>query len=252
MRFAVRNSGAEAVVEGIGPHGCEYMTGGTVVVLGPVGANFGAGMTGGRAYLYDPSGRHVAALHGDERRGDAPLGGRRMSAPTARRASRSCAGLLEDHRGGRLGRWPARLLDLDDLPASIWVVEPVAVPGRGTRSGAPVSRRCHPPTSGAVAAQPSPDPPPARVEAIPGRDPRRSARSAWARWNRSWPIKRRPRELVALRAALAVDPDARAGRGRHRRPQAQVRPAEGVEQGDELARGRRRGPCSRATQRSWS
>ena len=64
MRFAVRNCGAEAVVEGIGPHGCEYMTGGTVVVLGPVGANFGAGMTGGRAYLYDPSGRHVAALDG--------------------------------------------------------------------------------------------------------------------------------------------------------------------------------------------
>ena len=62
MRFAVRNSGAEAVVEGIGPHGCEYMTGGTVVVLGPVGANFGAGMTGGRAYLYDPTGRHAAAL----------------------------------------------------------------------------------------------------------------------------------------------------------------------------------------------
>ncbi|MDH4142074.1 MAG: hypothetical protein OEV61_05640, partial [Chloroflexota bacterium] len=51
MRFAVRNSGADAIVEGIGPHGCEYMTGGTVVVLGPVGANFGAGMTGGRAYL---------------------------------------------------------------------------------------------------------------------------------------------------------------------------------------------------------
>ena len=62
MRFAVRNSGAEAVVEGIGAHGCEYMTGGTVVILGPVGANFGAGMTGGRAYLYDPSGRHLAAL----------------------------------------------------------------------------------------------------------------------------------------------------------------------------------------------
>ncbi|MCV0402466.1 MAG: glutamate synthase subunit alpha [Chloroflexi bacterium] len=51
MRFAVRNSGARAVVEGIGAHGCEYMTGGTIVVLGSVGANFGAGMTGGRAYL---------------------------------------------------------------------------------------------------------------------------------------------------------------------------------------------------------
>ncbi|MBA2265026.1 MAG: glutamate synthase large subunit [Chloroflexi bacterium] len=53
MRFAVRNSGARAVVEGIGAHGCEYMTGGTVVVLGSIGPNFGAGMTGGRAYLLD-------------------------------------------------------------------------------------------------------------------------------------------------------------------------------------------------------
>jgi glutamate synthase (NADPH/NADH) large chain len=53
MRFAVRNSGARAVVEGIGAHGCEYMTGGSVVVLGDVGPNFGAGMTGGRAFLLD-------------------------------------------------------------------------------------------------------------------------------------------------------------------------------------------------------
>jgi len=52
-RFAVRNSGAVAVVEGIGDHGCEYMTSGTVVVLGETGLNFGAGMTGGDAYIYD-------------------------------------------------------------------------------------------------------------------------------------------------------------------------------------------------------
>ena len=52
-RFAVRNSGATAVVEGIGDHGCEYMTSGTVVVLGETGRNFGAGMTGGQAYIYD-------------------------------------------------------------------------------------------------------------------------------------------------------------------------------------------------------
>jgi len=63
MRFAVRNSGAEAVVEGIGAHGCEYMTGGTVVVLGPIGPNFGAGMTGGRAYLHGPAGLAPDALH---------------------------------------------------------------------------------------------------------------------------------------------------------------------------------------------
>ncbi len=55
-RFAVRNSGAKAVVEGIGDHGCEYMTGGVVVVLGPTGRNFAAGMSGGFAYVYDPDG----------------------------------------------------------------------------------------------------------------------------------------------------------------------------------------------------
>jgi len=53
-RFCVRNSGALAVVEGVGDHGCEYMTGGRVVVLGDTGRNFGAGMSGGIAYVYDP------------------------------------------------------------------------------------------------------------------------------------------------------------------------------------------------------
>ena len=56
MRFAVRNAGADAVVEGVGPHGAEYMTGGTLLILGSVGPNFGAGMTGGRAYVLDPAG----------------------------------------------------------------------------------------------------------------------------------------------------------------------------------------------------
>ncbi len=55
-RFAVRNSGATAVVEGLGDHGCEYMTGGTVAVLGATGRNFAAGMSGGVAYVYDPAG----------------------------------------------------------------------------------------------------------------------------------------------------------------------------------------------------
>ena len=54
-RFAVRNSGAKAVVEGIGDHGCEYMTGGVVVILGETGRNFGAGMSGGVAYVWDPA-----------------------------------------------------------------------------------------------------------------------------------------------------------------------------------------------------
>ena len=55
-RFAVRNSGATVVVEAVGDHGCEYMTGGRVAVLGPVGRNFAAGMSGGIAYVYDPDG----------------------------------------------------------------------------------------------------------------------------------------------------------------------------------------------------
>ena len=55
-RFAVRNSGADAVVEGVGDHGCEYMTGGRVVVLGRTGRNFAAGMSGGIAYVLDEDG----------------------------------------------------------------------------------------------------------------------------------------------------------------------------------------------------
>jgi glutamate synthase domain-containing protein 3 len=59
-RFAVRNSGAIAVVEGVGDHGCEYMTNGTVVVIGKTGRNFAAGMSGGYAYVYDERGDFTA------------------------------------------------------------------------------------------------------------------------------------------------------------------------------------------------
>ncbi|MBV8562820.1 MAG: glutamate synthase subunit alpha, partial [Actinobacteria bacterium] len=59
-RFAVRNSGARAVVEGVGDHGCEYMTGGVVVVIGPTGRNFAAGMSGGVAYVLDDDGSFAA------------------------------------------------------------------------------------------------------------------------------------------------------------------------------------------------
>ncbi len=64
-RFAVRNSGATAVVEGVGDHGCEYMTAGRVVVLGEVGLNFGAGMSGGVAYVFDPDGRLPLRLNAE-------------------------------------------------------------------------------------------------------------------------------------------------------------------------------------------
>jgi len=64
-RFAVRNSGADAVIEGCGSNGCEYMTGGTAVILGPVGLNFAAGMTGGMAFVYDPEGRFPHQVNGE-------------------------------------------------------------------------------------------------------------------------------------------------------------------------------------------
>jgi glutamate synthase (NADPH) large chain len=64
-RFAVRNSGAHAVVEGVGDHGCEYMTGGKVVILGQTGRNFAAGMSGGVAYVYDPDGVLPDNLNGE-------------------------------------------------------------------------------------------------------------------------------------------------------------------------------------------
>ena len=140
MRFAVRNSGAEAVVEGIGPHGCEYMTGGTVVVLGPVGANFGAGMTGGRAYLYDPTGRHTAALDERQRR---RRPARDRPRRTARRPDRviELVGLLEAHRaaGSALA---GRLLDEADLAArSGWSSRTSLPPGGGGRPPSRARRR---------------------------------------------------------------------------------------------------------------
>jgi glutamate synthase domain-containing protein 2/glutamate synthase domain-containing protein 1/glutamate synthase domain-containing protein 3 len=62
-RFAVRNSGAVAVVEGVGDHACEYMTGGTVVIIGPTGANIGAGMSGGRCFVLDTDGAMLARVN---------------------------------------------------------------------------------------------------------------------------------------------------------------------------------------------
>jgi glutamate synthase domain-containing protein 2/glutamate synthase domain-containing protein 1/glutamate synthase domain-containing protein 3 len=126
MRFAIRNSGAEAVVEGIGPHGCEYMTGGTVVVLGPIGANFGAGMTGGRAYLYDPNGRHVAVL--DVRSVAAVrLGAAIVDRSDGPARMAELVHLLEGQRaaGSQLAD---RLLQEADLGASFWLVEPIGQP----------------------------------------------------------------------------------------------------------------------------
>jgi glutamate synthase domain-containing protein 3 len=64
-RFCVRNSGAEAVVEGVGEHGCEYMTGGRAIILGRTGRNFGAGMSGGIAYVLDEVGDFSSRINND-------------------------------------------------------------------------------------------------------------------------------------------------------------------------------------------
>ena len=119
-RFAVRNSGAAAVVEGVGDHGCEYMTGGTVVVLGPTGRNFAAGMSGGFAFVWqldrtrvnpelvdlvEVSGEHAETLHALLERHhaetDSPIAGRVLAAwpqSLVRVHRRGAAGLPAGHR----------------------------------------------------------------------------------------------------------------------------------------------------------
>ena len=127
MRFAVRNSGADAVVEGLGAHGCEYMTGGVVVVLGPVGANFGAGMTGGRAYLLDPTGRSAPALAG------ASVAATRLSAvirdrPDGAERATELVRLVEAHAAAGSELAERLVLGGGPRPEDVWLVEPVAVP----------------------------------------------------------------------------------------------------------------------------
>jgi glutamate synthase domain-containing protein 2/glutamate synthase domain-containing protein 3 len=120
MRFGVRNSGAVAVAEGIGPHGAEYMTDGTLVVLGPVGPNFGAGMTGGRAFLWDPSGASPARLDDQSVRVTSLA---TVGDPVALDELR---GLIADHAAAG-----SLLADhLTDLggpdPSHAWLVEPIS------------------------------------------------------------------------------------------------------------------------------
>jgi glutamate synthase domain-containing protein 2/glutamate synthase domain-containing protein 1/glutamate synthase domain-containing protein 3 len=125
MRFAVRNSGARAVVEGIGAHGCEYMTGGTVLVLGEVGPNFGAGMTGGRAYLLDGPGlgdrlnAGSVAARGLEEADERLL--RELLASHSGEGSRIAAELLADWR-------PDRFVVIEPRVEPVSVSLPIAQP----------------------------------------------------------------------------------------------------------------------------
>jgi glutamate synthase (NADPH) large chain len=100
-RFAVRNSGAITVVEGVGDHGCEYMTGGRVVVLGPTGLNFAAGMSGGIAYVHDADG-------GFRGRCNTELVGFDAISPDE---SEELRGWIEEHRERTGSPVAARLLD---------------------------------------------------------------------------------------------------------------------------------------------
>jgi glutamate synthase (ferredoxin) len=126
MRFAVRNSGAAAVVEGIGAHGCEYMTGGVVVVLGPTGRNFGAGMTGGRAWLWDPGRAAPGRVHAASVTATAlpALAGARED---AKDLEAELAALVGAHAAEGSGLATSLLADWPRARIAFWLVEPVVV-----------------------------------------------------------------------------------------------------------------------------
>ncbi len=114
-RFAVRNSGATAVVEGVGDHACEYMTGGAVVVLGPTGANLGAGMTGGECFIFDDQAEVLARVN------VGLVDARRLDGAALRRLR----GLLERHvqvTGSQRGR--ALVEDWEAAGGAFWRIAP--------------------------------------------------------------------------------------------------------------------------------
>ena len=107
-RFAVRNSGAATVVEGVGDHCCEYMTGGLVVVLGATGRNFAAGMSGGVAYVLDEHGEFAERCNMGMVGFEAPSAGRRGRAARADRGARPAhrlAGRRARARGASTTCW---------------------------------------------------------------------------------------------------------------------------------------------------
>jgi glutamate synthase (NADPH/NADH) large chain len=121
QRFAVRNSGAVAVVEGCGHHGCEYMTGGAVVVLGSTGLNFGAGMTGGFAYVLDMD-RGFVDRHNREL-----IEIHRMTAERWEEHVQHLAELIEAHVEATGSEHAAHILeDLIDYLPRFWLVTPKA------------------------------------------------------------------------------------------------------------------------------
>jgi glutamate synthase (NADPH/NADH) large chain len=115
-RFAVRNSGATAVVEGCGSNGCEYMTGGTVVILGNIGDNFGAGFTGGMAFVYDPDKMFETRVNPES------LSWQRVLHPHWEQVLRT---LIGRHVTETSSRYAARLLhDIDRTLPDFWQIVP--------------------------------------------------------------------------------------------------------------------------------
>jgi glutamate synthase (NADPH/NADH) large chain len=115
-RFAVRNSGATAVVEGCGSNACEYMTGGTVVILGAIGDNFGAGFTGGMAFVYDPDDTFELRVNPDT------LHWQRVASPQWENALVS---LIEEHAAETRSRYAAMLLhDWEQERSRFWQIVP--------------------------------------------------------------------------------------------------------------------------------
>ena len=115
-RFCVRNSGGTAVVEGIGDHGCEYMTGGSVVVLGSTGKNFGAGMTGGIAFVYDPEDKFLSRYN------DQLVGAERLSGAEDEAILKDLVIKQSEKTGSPLA---AKLLaDWEGVLTSFWKITP--------------------------------------------------------------------------------------------------------------------------------
>ncbi|MGK2942189.1 MAG: glutamate synthase large subunit [Immundisolibacter sp.] len=134
-RFAVRNSGAVTVVEGVGDHACEYMTGGVVVVLGPTGVNFGAGMTGGLAFVYDPDNLLP------ERYNPELVDIHRINTEDTVMCMGFLRGLIREYAEETQSEWGRHILDnLPDLRSKFWLVKPEASELSSLLDAARVSR----------------------------------------------------------------------------------------------------------------
>jgi len=120
-RFAVRNSGCQAVVEGVGDHCCEYMTGGVVVVLGPTGINFGAGMTGGFSFVLDLEGRFVHHRNAED------VDMHNLNTEQTAAQCKYLRGLIEAFVQETDSSWGQEILDsFEDYLPHFWLVTPKA------------------------------------------------------------------------------------------------------------------------------